>query len=181
MSYEISFNNLTFGSALDMIQAYHTTRGMRLPQWKEDVVIRVQMPDKNSKMTHPYLYVMSRYGCVPWKETVVEMFSREWQVVEFVKEKKTEPTKENKSEPVKKEEPKCTNESTKNINVNEINSLEDIIDTIDKLIETMPATSKDNIEKIFDIVGKLGFEKSQTETKNSDNKRVRKNGCVFIF
>ena len=31
-------------------------------------------------MTHPYLYVTSRFGCVPWKETVPEMFSCSWEV-----------------------------------------------------------------------------------------------------
>ena len=55
---------------------------MRLPQWKEDVKIRAQIPDEHSKMTHPYLYVQSRFGCVPWKETVVELFSDDWEVIE---------------------------------------------------------------------------------------------------
>ena len=55
---------------------------MRLPSWKEDVLIKVQYPDENSKMTHPYLYVESRFGCVPWKETMVELFSDQWEVVD---------------------------------------------------------------------------------------------------
>lgn len=76
--------DVTFGTALDTIQKDPTsTLGMRLPAWKSDVVIRVQHPDKNSKMTHPYLYVQSRFGCVPWKETVVEMFADDWQIVEI--------------------------------------------------------------------------------------------------
>jgi hypothetical protein len=53
---------------------------MRLPQWQPDVYIKCQWPDEHSKMTHPYLYVTSRFGCVPWKETVVEMFDRRWEV-----------------------------------------------------------------------------------------------------
>lgn len=53
---------------------------MRLPNWQPDVFIRTQWPDENSKMTHPYLYVTSRFGCVPWKETVPEMFSCKWEV-----------------------------------------------------------------------------------------------------
>ena len=52
--------------------------GMRLPAWKEDVSIRVQFPDENSKMTAPYLYVKSRFGCVAWMPTQIELFSREW-------------------------------------------------------------------------------------------------------
>lgn len=55
---------------------------MRLPQWKEDVVIRVQYPDERSKMIAPYLYVESRFGRVPWKETMIELFSEDWQLVE---------------------------------------------------------------------------------------------------
>ena len=55
---------------------------MRLKSWKEDVYIKMQVPDEYSKMTHPYLYVTSRFGKVPWKETFVEMFSEDWEVVE---------------------------------------------------------------------------------------------------
>lgn len=56
--------------------------GMRLPQWQEDVVVRVQYPDEQSKMTAPYLYVQSRFGRVPWKETMIELFAENWVVVE---------------------------------------------------------------------------------------------------
>ena len=56
-------------------------KGMRLPQWSEDVVVRVQVPDENSKMTAPYLYVESRFGKVPWKETMIELFSDKWELV----------------------------------------------------------------------------------------------------
>jgi hypothetical protein len=56
-------------------------KGMRLPAWSEDVIIRVQKPDENSKMTAPYLYVESRFGKVPWKETMIELFSDKWELV----------------------------------------------------------------------------------------------------
>ncbi len=71
---------MTFGQAFDKIKK--GDGAMRLPQWKEDVKIRAQIPDEHSKMTHPYLYVQSRLGCVPWKETVVELFSDDWEVIE---------------------------------------------------------------------------------------------------
>ena len=80
---KILFSNLSFGRALDSVQGNPDTRGMRLPSWKEDVVVRIQMPDANSKMTAPYLYVESRFGRVPWKETMIELFSIEWTVVEI--------------------------------------------------------------------------------------------------
>ncbi len=57
-------------------------KAMRLPQWQKDVVIKAQYPDKYSKMTAPYLYVESRFGKVPWKETMIELFSEKWEVVE---------------------------------------------------------------------------------------------------
>lgn len=79
---KILFSNLSFGRALDYVQDNPDTRGMRLPSWKEDVIIKCQMPDENSKMTAPYLYVESRFGRVPWKETMIEMFSKDWQLVD---------------------------------------------------------------------------------------------------
>ena len=57
-------------------------KGVRLPQWQPDVVIRAQYPDEHSKMTAPYLYVESRFGRVPWKETMIELFAENWEVVE---------------------------------------------------------------------------------------------------
>ena len=57
-----------------------TGSGMRLPHWREDVKIRVQHPDFNSKMSAPYLYVESRFGKVPWKETMIELFSEDWEL-----------------------------------------------------------------------------------------------------
>jgi len=68
---------MNFGAAFEQVK---TGRSMRLPSWSLDVSIKVQYPDENSKMTHPYLYVRSRNGLVPWKETVVELFSEYWEV-----------------------------------------------------------------------------------------------------
>lgn len=94
--YKIAQRGLTFGKAFDLINdvaknklehsRYLGTYGMRLPSWSPDVVIRVQYPDKNSKMTAPYLYVQSRYGMVPWKETNIELFSSDWVIVELLED-----------------------------------------------------------------------------------------------
>lgn len=70
---------MTFGDAFEKVKS---GKGMRLPQWQQDVVIRAQYPDENSKMTAPYLYVESRFGKVPWKETMIELFSTDWQITE---------------------------------------------------------------------------------------------------
>lgn len=68
---------LTFGQALECMKH---GKFVRLPSWSPEVRIGAQYPDNNSKMTHPYLYVVSRKGCVPWKETYPELFSEEWEI-----------------------------------------------------------------------------------------------------
>ncbi|MGR6912364.1 hypothetical protein RCJ96_25980 [Bacillus sp. BSL6] len=70
---------MNFGQAFEEVKQ---GKGMRLPQWSPDVVIRAQFPDEHSKMTAPYLYVDSRFGRVPWKETNIELFAENWEVVE---------------------------------------------------------------------------------------------------
>ena len=90
MIYNMRYTNLSFGKAFDTIRMDTENLGMRLPSWKEDVIVRVQMPDANSKMTAPYLYVESRKGRVPWKETMIELFSKEWGVVEIIDCKKVD-------------------------------------------------------------------------------------------
>lgn len=69
---------MNFGEAFEAVK---NGAGMRLPHWNEDVIIRAQYPDENSKMTAPYLYVESRNGKVPWKETMIELFSEKWEVI----------------------------------------------------------------------------------------------------
>lgn len=68
----------SFSKALDALKE---GKSVRLSAWAEDVKIKAQFPDDNSKMTAPYLYVESRFGCVPWKETMIELFSEDWVIV----------------------------------------------------------------------------------------------------
>lgn len=91
--YEVTMKGLSFGRAFDYINDIAKRKvdhpnewcvyGMRLPKWSSDVVIKVQYPDKYSKMTAPYLYVESRFGRVPWKETNIELFDNTWEIVKF--------------------------------------------------------------------------------------------------
>lgn len=69
---------MSFGRAFEEL---YNGDGMRLPTWKDDVIIRMQRPDEHSKMTVPYLYVQSRFGRVPWIPTTIELFSEDWEVV----------------------------------------------------------------------------------------------------
>jgi hypothetical protein len=69
--------NLDFSQALNALK-----KGQKLclPYWSDDVFIKIQNPDQNSKMTHPYIYVTSRFGLVPWVATQVELLSEKWQI-----------------------------------------------------------------------------------------------------
>ena len=69
---------MNFGEAFEEVKK---GKSMRLPSWQEDVLIKAQFPDEHSKMTAPYLYVSSRFGNVPWKETMIELFSEKWETV----------------------------------------------------------------------------------------------------
>lgn len=70
---------VNFGLALE---AMKNGMSARLPHWATSVCIKAQYPDENSKMTAPYLYVDSYNGRVPWKETMIELFSDEWIIIE---------------------------------------------------------------------------------------------------
>ena len=70
---------MKFEKALEEVK---NGKAMRLPSWSPEVLIKVQKPDEYSKMTAPYLYVESRLGKVPWRETFIEMFSEDWIVID---------------------------------------------------------------------------------------------------
>ena len=72
--------NMTFGDAL---KAMREGKAVRLPHWSEEVRIKLQTPDSHSKMTAPYLYVESRFGCVPWNPTQIELLSNSWEISNY--------------------------------------------------------------------------------------------------
>lgn len=72
--------NSTFGFG-EAIKHLKAGSKVRRAVWSDDVYINAQFPDENSKMTAPYLYVHSRYGNVPWKETMIEMFAEDWEIL----------------------------------------------------------------------------------------------------
>lgn len=86
MKYQIIEHGLTFGAVFDKLRNDRRgVYGMRLPKWSEDVVVRIQRPDTSvCPMTAPFLYVESRFGKVPWKETYIELFSDEWVLVDII-------------------------------------------------------------------------------------------------
>ncbi len=72
---------MNFGQAFEEVKK---GEAMRLTSWSDDVSIKAQYPDENSKMTAPYLYVDSAKGKVPWKETMIELFSNDWEVINSI-------------------------------------------------------------------------------------------------
>lgn len=82
--YKILESHLSFGTAFDTMKGSVEELGMRLPKWSPDVVVKIQVPNKNSKMTAPYLYVKSRNGLVPWKVNMIELFAETWEIVECI-------------------------------------------------------------------------------------------------
>lgn len=70
---------MNFGIALEAVKE---GGAMRLPSWSPEVHIKAQFPDEHSKMSAPYLYVESRFGRVPWIATNIEIFSKEWMVLQ---------------------------------------------------------------------------------------------------
>ena len=78
---KLCYTGVSFGEAIMQLQAEGDSEVyIRIDKWKEDVKVKIQWPDKNSKMTAPYLYVESRYGMVPWIPTQIEMLSEVYDV-----------------------------------------------------------------------------------------------------
>ncbi|MEG2126862.1 MAG: hypothetical protein RRY72_05275 [Bacteroides sp.] len=87
---EIPFG-LSFGTALDQVKL---GRGMRLSSWAEGVVVRlchseemeygVQEESTAATALTPthYLYLQSSSGRVRWKESMKELFSNDWEVID---------------------------------------------------------------------------------------------------
>ena len=68
-----------FSEALMALKQGNT---VKLNKWSDDVYLSIQSPDSNSKMTHRYIYVTSRFGLVPWTPTQVELLSDKWDILE---------------------------------------------------------------------------------------------------
>lgn len=71
---------MRFGKALDEI-IEGDGKGMRLPHWSLDRVVRVRQPPQHNKRIAPYLYVQSDQGRVPWNPPMDDMFHTAWKVV----------------------------------------------------------------------------------------------------
>ena len=81
----VDFKQMTFGGAVEaMRNGSKTARKV----WNGNGMhLEAQIPDRNSKMTHPYLF-MTIPGCeegtrrLPWQPAQVDVFAKDWHVVE---------------------------------------------------------------------------------------------------
>jgi hypothetical protein len=71
---------MSFGDALNMLSNGLVTY-IRCYHWKESNKVRLQIPDKNSKMKLPYLYMSVDDVNYPWMPNFDEMFSLNWEAV----------------------------------------------------------------------------------------------------
>lgn len=181
---KILYSNLSFGRALDAIQDSPKSFGMRLPKWSRDVVIKCQIPEEDSKMTAPYLYVESRYGRVPWKETMIEMFSRDWQIVKIEPEETADDEEVIDSDKVKELKKDVVNivEQYNKSNFCDmfINAISNILDIPEELLSiTSDPDDEDKIiiEKV-DKIHKVSNPDDCNDPINGENKKSEFAKCV---
>lgn len=72
-------NQFNFGVALDFLKDGVTV--IRTGWNGKDMYLRMQRPDKNSKMTLPYIYMKTAQGdLVPWLANQTDLLSEDWTV-----------------------------------------------------------------------------------------------------
>lgn len=80
---------MNFGQA---IEALKTGRQVRRKGWNgKGIFIELQVPDANSKMTHPYIYIDSTglqtdnldapKNRVPWLASQTDMLADDWELI----------------------------------------------------------------------------------------------------
>ena len=69
---------MNFGQAFEQVKK---GRLMRLPHWKKNVVVEAIYPQACSVITAPFLCMVDETNRVPWKESMIDLFSDEWEVV----------------------------------------------------------------------------------------------------
>lgn len=79
---------MNFGQALS---ALHNGNAVQRSGWNgKGMVLRLQVPDENSKMTLPYIYLEYPEGSppypngarVPWLASQTDLLSGDWDIVE---------------------------------------------------------------------------------------------------
>lgn len=78
--YNAMTGEMDFGMALDSIKA---GRQVARSGWVgKDMLVRMQDPSPNSKMTLPYIYIKTSKGdLIPWVATQEDLLSYDWREV----------------------------------------------------------------------------------------------------
>lgn len=73
----------TFGDALEYLKQGHK---LAREGWNgKDMYIMLQIPDENSKMTLPYIYMKTVQGdLVPWLASQTDMLAEDWALVDHL-------------------------------------------------------------------------------------------------
>jgi len=117
-NYDVVENCLSFGKALDkLIERENDDKdtneyGIRIRTWPEGIVIRIQTPDVNSKMSNRYLYKNHKGKNTPWVPNNEFIFNHFWELVKFNKNEDVIPDNKNyedwfKNPDIQKELDKC--------------------------------------------------------------------------
>lgn len=80
---------MDFGGALKVL---HNGYKVRREGWNgRGIFIKLQVPDANSKMTHPYIYIdttglqtdnkIAPKNLVPWVASQTDLLSGDWEIV----------------------------------------------------------------------------------------------------
>lgn len=77
----MSEQNLTFGTAINELKA-----GKKIARkgWNgKGMFLKLQIPDANSKMTLPYIYMKTAdENLVPWLASQTDILSSDWEIIE---------------------------------------------------------------------------------------------------
>jgi hypothetical protein len=57
-------------------------KGMRLPIWMPDMIVRGHFPTNEEELKQPFLYMHTKSGMYPWIPTMLALYSEDWEVVD---------------------------------------------------------------------------------------------------
>lgn len=68
----------------DAVKAIKRGRRVTCDNWNgKDMYLELQVPDENSKMTLPYIYMKTAQGgLVPWLASQTDILSNAWVIIE---------------------------------------------------------------------------------------------------
>lgn len=72
-------NGMTFSQVIEALKKGHQAR---FSFWPEGVKVALHKPQKESKLTQPYFYVISSCGNFPWTPTQIEILSDQWIIIQ---------------------------------------------------------------------------------------------------